>query len=132
MTWTFASNSQGYMLFKDGVAQGGAKTLGTAIHTSDGRRRSWQARQADVKMHHDTAERICAQRNQEENVKIKAEKFLAAYDPLGMVTLSDVYDEDEDLRIAIAQLMPEFEYPNWSHLPVRDLWRHIEKEGGTK
>lgn len=63
MGWTFTSNSQGYMLFKDGVAQGGVGTLGTATHTADGRRRAWQHRAADSKAFREEAQRICDERN---------------------------------------------------------------------
>ena len=61
--WTFTSDSCGYMLYLDGKPQGGARTLGTATHTSDGRRRAWQHIRADIKMFHDEAQNICAQRN---------------------------------------------------------------------
>jgi hypothetical protein len=64
--WTFTSDSCGYMLYRDGVPQGGARTLGTATHTSDGRVRHWKHRRADIKMHHETAERICRERNAQE------------------------------------------------------------------
>lgn len=63
--WTFTSDSCGYMLFKDGVSQGGAATLGTATHTSDGRRRSSAVRRADSKMFAKTAQRLRDQYNQE-------------------------------------------------------------------
>lgn len=67
MKWTYISDSCGYTLFKDGIMQGGARTLGTATHTSDGRRRSWQARKADMKMHREQAARQCAIRNKEQS-----------------------------------------------------------------
>lgn len=60
--WTFTSDSCGYMLYCDGKPQGGARTMGTATHTSDGQRRSWQARRADVKLYAETAARECARR----------------------------------------------------------------------
>ena len=63
--WTYASDACGYMLFKDGVAQGGARTLGTATHTSDGRRRHYKAVVKDRAMHRETAQRICTERNKE-------------------------------------------------------------------
>lgn len=62
--WTFTSNSCGYMLYKNGEPQGGVGTMGTATHTSDGRRRSWQARKADVNMYAETAQRLCKKNNQ--------------------------------------------------------------------
>lgn len=61
--WTYTSDSLGYMLFLDGKPQGGARSMGTYTTTYDGRRRSWQARRADAKMHAETAARICAERN---------------------------------------------------------------------
>ena len=61
--WTFTSDSCGYVLFKDGVPQDGARTLGTRTHTSDGRRRHWKHVQADIKMYRETAQRLCAERN---------------------------------------------------------------------
>lgn len=61
--WTFTSDSCGYMLYLDGKPQGGARTNGTATHTADGRVRHWKHRRADIKMHRDTAKRICDERN---------------------------------------------------------------------
>jgi len=63
--WTFTSDSCGYTLFKDGVPQGGGRTLNTATHTSDGRRRHRQHRKADIKMFRETAQRLCDQYNRE-------------------------------------------------------------------
>ncbi len=62
--WTFTSDSCGYMLYYKGVPQGGVGTLGTATHTSDGRRRHWRHIAADRREHYDSAKRICDQRNQ--------------------------------------------------------------------
>jgi hypothetical protein len=59
--WTFTSDSCGYMLYRNGAPQGGARTLGTATHTSDGRIRTWQVRKADIKMHAETAARLCVE-----------------------------------------------------------------------
>lgn len=53
--WTYTSDSCGYMLFKDGVAQGGARTLGTATHTSWGKRRHPANIKKDREMHAATA-----------------------------------------------------------------------------
>ena len=63
--WTYTSDSCGYTLFLDGQQKEGARTLGTATHTSDGRRRNPKAIKADRKMHAETAARICAERNKE-------------------------------------------------------------------
>lgn len=64
MPWSFKSDSCGYMLYKDGVPQGGARTLGTSTHTSDGRLRSPKAISADRKMYAERAKQICDERNQ--------------------------------------------------------------------
>lgn len=61
--WTFTSDSCGFMLYLDGVAWGGARTLGTRTHTSDGRRRHPATRKADAEMHRDTARRLCDRYN---------------------------------------------------------------------
>lgn len=63
MTWTYTSDSCGYMLYKDGNPVEGARTLGTRTHTSDGRRRARQNVRKDIAMHRDTAKRICEERN---------------------------------------------------------------------
>lgn len=62
-SWTFTSDSCGYTLYLDGKPQGGARTMGTATHTSHGRRRYWGHIRADVKMFREQAERVCAERN---------------------------------------------------------------------
>ena len=51
--WTFTSDSCGYMLFKDGLPQGGARTMGTRTHTEDGRRRHWKHIKADTRENRD-------------------------------------------------------------------------------
>lgn len=61
--WTFTSDSCGYLLYMDGVLQGGASTLGTRTHTSDGRRRHWTNVEMDRRMHRETAQRICDREN---------------------------------------------------------------------
>lgn len=61
--WTFTSDSKGYMLFKDGVAQGGASTLPDNAYQRT--RRHWRHVRANIVMHRETAARICAQRNRE-------------------------------------------------------------------
>ena len=64
--WTYSATSTGYTLFKDGKQMGGAMTLGTSTHTSDGRRRHWKHKRADLAMHTETARRICEQKNEQE------------------------------------------------------------------
>ena len=66
MPWTYTSSSCGYMLYRDGVPQGGAGTLGTATHTADGRRRHWSHVKADIKMHAESAKRQCDVNNAKE------------------------------------------------------------------
>lgn len=68
--WTFTSNSTGYMLYKDGVPMGGARTLGTATHTTDGRIRHWRNKRADIKMFADQGRTECARRNAAEKVNM--------------------------------------------------------------
>ena len=63
---TFTSGSCGYMLFKDGVAQGGASTLGTPTHTSAGKRKHPKTVAADRAMHRATAQRLCDEKNKVE------------------------------------------------------------------
>jgi hypothetical protein len=65
--WTFTSDSRSYMLYKKGRMMGGAETLGTKTHTSDGRRRSWQAIRADRKMYAEMGRRECEARNRAES-----------------------------------------------------------------
>lgn len=55
-------------------------------------------------------------------------RFLQAYDPRNTARLSDVYDDDVDLRAAISDAMPDFEYPDWSHRTVHDLAAFICKD----
>ena len=66
MPWTYTSDSCGYMLYRDSVPQGGARTLGTATHTADGRRRHWRHRTADSKMFAESAKRQCDVNNAKE------------------------------------------------------------------
>jgi hypothetical protein len=35
--------------------------------------------------------------------------------------LSDIYDEDEVLQMAIGVLIPDFEYPNYSHMTIGEV-----------
>lgn len=63
-------------------------------------------------------------------MKVPPQQYLANYDLQGVILLRDIYANDADLRLAIVQLMPEFVYSDWKYKPVRDLWRHIQKEGG--
>lgn len=57
--FTFESDSCGYMIKCDGKPIGGARSLGTATHTRGGMVRHWKHRQADRKMHFETAQRTC-------------------------------------------------------------------------
>jgi hypothetical protein len=58
--WTYTSNSTGYMLFKDGVPQGGA---GTIDNDHAKRKRNWQHIRADVRIFAEAAKRECDKRN---------------------------------------------------------------------
>lgn len=64
--WTFTSDSCGYMLYRNGVPQRGARTQGTASHTSDGRVRHWKHRKADAAMYAEQARRQCEELNSAE------------------------------------------------------------------
>ena len=61
--WTYRSDSCGYMLYFDGKPVRGARTNGTATHTSDGRRRHWKHVRADALMHSEQAATQCARLN---------------------------------------------------------------------
>lgn len=71
--WTFESNAQGYMLFQNGEPVGGAGTLGTATHASNGKRRHWRHVRANAKMFREEAERECVRRNTE--MEMEREKY---------------------------------------------------------
>jgi hypothetical protein len=53
------------MLYFNGKPLGGAGTMGTATHTTDGRRRYWAHIQADAKENAAIAKRRCTQLNAE-------------------------------------------------------------------
>ena len=61
--WTYTSDSCGYMLFRNGIPQGGARILGTATHTSEGKIRHWKHRRADIKENAEIAQLLCNQKN---------------------------------------------------------------------
>lgn len=61
--WTYTSTATGYMLYKNGVPQGGAGTLGTVSHTSDGRRKHWRNVQKDREMFAAQAKAQCDRNN---------------------------------------------------------------------
>lgn len=60
-TITYEATSTGYMIYCNGQPIGGVRTQGTAKHTSDGRRKSWQNRMADTQMFQQQAKKTCAE-----------------------------------------------------------------------
>lgn len=40
--------------------------------------------------------------------------------------VADVYDDSEQLREALSTLIPDFEYPNYSHLTLAQVQRRVE------
>ncbi|EMG2115290.1 hypothetical protein IPC1147_33130 [Pseudomonas aeruginosa] len=48
---------------------------------------------------------------------------LSGYQP--SVKLADIYDEDEDLRSALIEGVPGFEYPNYSWMTISQLQMHL-------
>lgn len=40
--------------------------------------------------------------------------------------IKDRYDEDELFRFCILTLMPDFEYPDWSHRTISEFLRKTE------
>lgn len=65
--WTYTSSATGYKLYKNGVPQGGASTLGTATRTADGRRKHWRNVRKDIAEHAETARRLCDINNARED-----------------------------------------------------------------
>jgi len=57
--------------------------------------------------------------------RTEAEHYINMH-PLGQ-RVAATYDRDRDLRVAIATLMPDFEYPDWSHRPLADFLKHVNK-----
>ncbi len=58
-TWTFTADCKGYMLYRDGVPQGGAGVLERPRH--------WRHQRANRVMFAEQARRECQQRNSQEN-----------------------------------------------------------------
>lgn len=48
---------------------------------------------------------------------------LAGYSPTEK--LADIYDGDDDLRSALIEAIPGFEYPNYSWMTVSQLEMHL-------
>lgn len=57
--FTWQADSCGWTVYCNGKALGGARTLGTATRTADGRPKHWRNREKDIAMHRDTARRTC-------------------------------------------------------------------------
>ncbi len=53
---------------------------------------------------------------------LRAEAFLNQYGA-DSDKLSELYDDDDMLRSALATLFPNFEYPDFSHLTMREVRR---------
>lgn len=51
---------------------------------------------------------------------LRAEAFLGQYGS-DSYRLSELYDDDEMLRSALATLFPGFEYPDFAHLAMREI-----------
>lgn len=51
---------------------------------------------------------------------LRAEHFLESYGAPG-TRLAELYDEDDMLRCALSTLFPDFEYPDFSHLTLREI-----------
>lgn len=51
---------------------------------------------------------------------LRAEHFLATYGAPS-TRLSELYDDDEMLQSALVTLFPGFEYPDFSHLTLREI-----------
>lgn len=59
LSFTYTSDSLGYMIYCNGKPLGGARSSGTATRTSWNTRRAWQNIRADLKMFVETARRTC-------------------------------------------------------------------------
>lgn len=53
------------------------------------------------------------------STRLKAYKYLASYSRMGKV--SDNYDNDTSFANALNDLIPGFEYPNYSHMTVGNV-----------
>ena len=54
----------------------------------------------------------------------EAEEVLSGYPS---TVLSEVYDDDEELRVALLVLFPEFEYPDFSHLTTEQIHARFKR-----
>lgn len=53
--------------------------------------------------------------------KFRAHQYLSRFSQYE--TIGSLYDEDDMLSEAILTLMPDFEYPDWSHKSVPEFLR---------
>lgn len=53
---------------------------------------------------------------------LRAEHYLRGYPAKGDTRLSDVYDHDDTLAAAMCALFPDFEYPDFAHKTLAELW----------
>ncbi len=56
---------------------------------------------------------------------LRAEHYLRDCGP-DSTKLAEVYDDDEMLRMALAVLIPGFEYPNHSYQTLGQLRKHVK------
>lgn len=57
---------------------------------------------------------------------LRAEAYVKQYVPQS-TKLADVYDDDEMMSAAMLTLFPEFEYPDFSHLTLREVMQRYAK-----
>lgn len=55
---------------------------------------------------------------------LRAEAYVKQYPQFEK--LADVYDDDEMLASALNTLIPQFEYPDFSHLTVGDVFKKYQ------
>lgn len=53
---------------------------------------------------------------------LRAEHILRTYPNARGNKLADVYDDDDQLRVVVNVLFPGFEYPDFSHKTLSELW----------
>lgn len=58
---------------------------------------------------------------------LRAEQYLKNRVP-AHDKVSDLYDDDEMLQSALCTLFPDFEYPDFSHLTIREVIKRYEKK----
>lgn len=46
----------------------------------------------------------------------------------GSMRLAELYDDDSELREALATLIPDFEYPDWAYKRLHEIVHYMENE----